>query len=272
MQLEYYRPRVTGGWNVPEAAAVSVQDVSVHFFVNDTRITALENVSLDFPAGSFVSILGPSGCGKSTLLNLVAGVNAPDAGTVHCNGEPVTGANTAAGYLTQRDTMLPWRSVLENVRLPFELRAHADTKDADSRVAWAIRTVGLAGFEDHAPGELSGGMLKRAALAQTLAYSRDLILMDEPFGALDAQLKLQLHRELLRIWAQERRTIMFVTHDIEEAIALSDTVVVLGARPGHVRAVVPVDLPRPRDPVEIRFTEEFGKVHQHVWDLLEVTG
>jgi NitT/TauT family transport system ATP-binding protein len=257
---------------VTAVPAISLRDVTKYFYKGDTRITAVARVSFDVPQGAFVSILGPSGCGKSTILNMIAGFEAPDEGVVEHAGRPVQGVSVGIGYLTQHDTLLPWRTVEGNVRLPLEIQGGGRASgagDARRRVAWAIQLVGLSGFERHLPRELSGGMRKRAALAQTLVYARDTVLMDEPFGALDFQMRLQLQAELLDIWSAERRTIVFITHDIEEAVTLSDEIIVLSRRPGRIRDVLRVDLPRPRNPVTVRFEPLFSELVKRLWAQVE---
>ncbi len=259
------------------APAISLQDVTKYFYKGGTRVTALASVSFHIPRGAFVSIVGPSGCGKSTILDLVVGTEKPSEGSIYCDGEPVSGLKVGTGYLTQHDTLLPWRTVEENVRLPLDLagrgldrfRGRRTDEAARDRVAWAVNLVGLAGFEHHLPDELSGGMRKRAALAQTLVYAGETVLMDEPFGALDFQMRLLMQAELLSIWSAERRTIVFVTHDIEEAIALSDQVIILSRRPGRVRDIVPVTLARPRDPVTVRFEPGFHALYERIWSQLD---
>ena len=261
----------------PGAPAISLQDVTKYFYKGGTRVTALASVSFHIARGSFVSIVGPSGCGKSTILDLVVGTDKPSEGSIYCDGEPVSGLKVGTGYLTQHDTLLPWRTVEENVRLPLDLagrgldrlRGRRTDEAARDRVAWAVNLVGLAGFEHHLPDELSGGMRKRAALAQTLVYAGETVLMDEPFGALDFQMRLLMQAELLSIWSAERRTIVFVTHDIEEAIALSDQVIILSRRPGRVRDIVPVTLARPRDPVSVRFEPGFHALYERIWSQLD---
>ena len=259
------------------APAISLQDVTKYFYKGGTRVTALASVSFHIPRGAFVSIVGPSGCGKSTILDLVVGTDKPSEGSIYCDGEPVSGLKVGTGYLTQHDTLLPWRTVEENVRLPLDLagqgldrlRGRRTDEAARDRVAWAVNLVGLAGFEHHLPDELSGGMRKRAALAQTLVYAGETVLMDEPFGALDFQMRLLMQAELLSIWSAERRTIVFVTHDIEEAIALSDQVIILSRCPGRVRDIVPVTLARPRDPVTVRFEPGFHALYERIWSQLD---
>jgi NitT/TauT family transport system ATP-binding protein len=257
--------------------AISLQEVTKYFYKRGTRITALSAVSFHIGRGSFVSIVGPSGCGKSTILDLVVGTEKPSVGSVYCDGERVEKLRVGTGYLTQHDTLLPWRTVEDNVRLPLDLaargldrlRGRRTDEAASARVAWAVNLVGLAGFEHHLPDELSGGMRKRAALAQTLVYAGDTVLMDEPFGALDFQMRLLMQAELLQIWSADRRTIVFVTHDIEEAIALSDQVIIMSRRPGRVRDIVPIDLKRPRDPVTVRFEPRFHELYERIWSQLD---
>jgi sulfonate transport system ATP-binding protein len=275
MPLHATRPEATPS-SADDAAApvIALQGVTKHFFKDDRQITALRDITLEIPRGAFVSVVGPSGCGKSTILDMIAGFEAPTAGSVRYGGREVRGVSVGIGYLTQHDTLLPWRSVWDNVRLPLDIRAgrllgHGSDATTRERVAWAINLVGLAGFEQHAPAELSGGMRKRAALAQVLVYARETVLMDEPFGALDFQMRLQMQAELLNIWSTERRTIVFVTHDIEEAIALSDQIVIISRRPGRIRDIVPTNLPRPRDPVDVRFMPQFEGLYHRVWSQLD---
>ncbi len=259
------------------APAISLDGVSKYFYKRGHRITALSDVSLEIARGAFVSIVGPSGCGKSTILDLIVGSEKPSTGIIHSGPERVDGLRIGTGYLTQHDTLLPWRTVEENIRLPLDiqagglarLRGRRGDAGARARVAWAINLVGLAGFEHHLPDELSGGMRKRAALAQTLVYAGETVLMDEPFGALDFQMRLLMQAELLEIWSTERRTVVFVTHDIEEAIVLSDEVVIMSRRPGRIRDIVPIDLPRPRDPVAARFAPRFHELYQRIWSQLD---
>jgi sulfonate transport system ATP-binding protein len=269
--MQASRKEYTTAAGISQAAAPVIQldHVSKWFFKAGARIPAIEDVSVDVPAGAFVTLVGPSGCGKSTLFNCVAGFIAPERGAVIYHGRPVAGPNIGIGYMTQRDTLLPWRSVLANVMLPLHLRRRP-AAEVRERAEAAIARVGLNGFAAHMPAELSGGMQKRAALARMLAYNPDTLLMDEPFGNVDVQLKLQLQRELLALWEGERKTIVFVTHDLEEAIALSDRVIVLSRRPGRIKADIRIDLPRPRDPVQIRFERTFQDIHKQLWSLCDV--
>jgi NitT/TauT family transport system ATP-binding protein len=259
--------------SLPEIA-IRLDGVTKWFFKNGARIAAVENVSLDVPAGAFVTLVGPSGCGKSTLFNCIAGFIVPEIGAVIYRGRKIVRPNVGIGYMTQKDSLLPWRSVLANVMLPLHLQKMPEA-EARTRAHEVIARVGLTGFAAHTPAELSGGMQKRTALARMLAYNPDTLLMDEPFGNVDVQLKLQLQRELMRLWEAERKTVVFVTHDLEEALALSDRVVVLSRRPGRIKTVIEVELPRPRDPVRIRFEPAFQKLHHQLWthcDTSEDTG
>ena len=228
---------------------------------------AIEDVSLSVAEGEFVAIVGPTGCGKSTLLNVAAGLLAPTAGAVRVFGEPLLGLNRRAGYLFQTDALLPWRSARDNVRLGLELRGETDAdRLADD---WLAR-VGLGGHGHKYPHELSGGMRKRVALAQTLALDPKMLLMDEPFSALDVQTRALMENELLALWSQDRKSVLFVTHDLEEAISLSDRVVVLSAGPAS-RPVgeFAIDLPRPRDVSEIRLQPRFVELEQTIWQALK---
>jgi NitT/TauT family transport system permease protein len=208
-------------------------------------VVALENVSVAIPERRFVSILGPSGCGKSTIFNIVAGLLKPTRGDVFLDGQSITGKVGFVGYMLQKDMLLPWRSVLDNVILGMEIQGTSKAA-ARRRAMHYLEHYGLAGFEDKYPAVLSGGMRQRAALLRTLLYDCDLILLDEPFGALDAQMRFRMQQWLLRLWADTNKTVVFVTHDIEEAVYLSDQVIVMSARPGQIKAVVDVPLPRPR--------------------------
>ena len=227
-------------------------------------VRALDRISMLVKDGEFVSLVGPSGCGKSTVLKLVSGLLAPTDGNILLDGQPVDGIPPSVGFMFQQDALLPWGTTTENVAIALELRG-VPRSERGPRAHELLRTVGLEGFEQAYPSTLSGGMRKRVALARVLAYDPGLYLMDEPFGALDAQTKVQLGAELLRIWDSLDRTVVFVTHDIEEAIALSDRVLVMSARPGRIKSEYRIDLPRPRDFYEIRFTSEFRELHQAIW-------
>ena len=240
------------------------------FHVRGQEIRALAPVDLTVHDREFVALVGPSGCGKSTILNLVAGLLKPNGGTVAYDGEPVSDLNRRVGYMTQKDTLLPWRRTADNIRIALELRCRPTSRaEADEKVARMIELVGLKGFENHYPGELSGGMRKRTLLARTLIYEPETLLMDEPFGALDAQLKLVMLDQLQTLTQQRQMTVLFVTHDLGEAISLADRVVIFSARPGRIRTIRDVRLPRPRDVFKIRFTSDFARIYEELWDELK---
>lgn len=232
-------------------------------------LRAMGPTSLNVRRGEFLAIVGPSGCGKSTLLNMVAGVLTPAEGQVRYKGEQVAGINHDVGYLTQKNYCLPWRTVEGNIRLPLEFRGFPKA-DIEKRVAEALKVVGLRGFEKAYPKQLSGGMLQRVMIARTLAYEPDIYLMDEPFGSLDAQLRTKMHGELLKLWQDTGATFVFVTHDLHEAITLADRVVVMSKRPGRIKLVVDIDLPRPRDVIAIQSDPAFGRYFTQLWSALDV--
>jgi NitT/TauT family transport system ATP-binding protein len=230
---------------------------------------AMGPTSLQVRKGEFLAIVGPSGCGKSTLLNMVAGTLRPSSGAVSYQGEPVSGANRDVGYITQKNYCLPWRTVEANVRLPLEFR-RVPRAEMAGRVQRALTQVGLAGFEKAYPRQLSGGMLQRVMIARTLAYEPHTYLMDEPFGSLDAQLRMRMHGELLKLWQDTGATFVFVTHDLQEAITLADRVVVMSKRPGRPKLIVDIDLPRPRDVVDVQANPAFGAYFKQLWAALDV--
>jgi NitT/TauT family transport system ATP-binding protein len=230
--------------------------------------TALDDVNLTVEPGSFCAIVGPTGCGKSTTLTMVAGLDRPTAGLVRVGGNQVQGIAPGTSFMFQSDALLPWKSVLGNVALGPVFRGVRKRQAQRDARDW-LRRVGLAGFENHLPHQLSGGMRKRVSLAAALINDPSILLMDEPFGALDVQTKAIMSNELLGLWEESRPSVMFVTHDLEEAIALADKVVVITAGPGTVKAVYDVDLPRPRGAVqEIRFEPRFLELHQQIWESL----
>lgn len=239
-----------------------------HQFVDGERdFVAVDGINLDVRQGEFLCIIGPSGCGKSTLLNLAAGLIHPTEGTVLYRGESVRGLNTDVGYVTQRDTLLPWRTAARNVSLPLEVQGIPEA-ERKRRVEKVLDMVGLQKRGNRYPSQLSGGMLKRSALAQILVYEPTTLLMDEPFGALDAQLRMSLQRELLDIWGRNAQTVLFVTHDLEEAILMGDRVVVFGANPGRIIHIEEVGLERPRDLVALRADPRFTSTWERLWSLL----
>ncbi len=229
---------------------------------------AVAEVDLDVSEGEFVSVVGPTGCGKSTLLNVAAGLLAPSRGCVSVFGEQLQGINTRAGYLFQSDALLPWRTALQNVTVGLEFLG-TSAHEARGRATDWLKRVGLAAHAHKYPHELSGGMRKRVALAQTLILNPKILLMDEPFSALDVQTRSLMENELLNLWAEDRKSVVFVTHDLEEAIALSDRVVVMSAGPAsRLIGEYVIDLPRPRDVAEIRLTPRFVELHNQIWQAL----
>ena len=245
-------------------AAISIERVDKRYVGRGREVVALDHVSLEVAEGEFIAFVGPSGCGKSTLLNMIAGIVPMTSGAILHEGRKVTAINRRVGYLTQADSVLPWRTVEQNVALPLEFRG-LSAAERQRRVAEMLDLVDLKGFGKAFPKELSGGMRKRVALAQMLAYEPDTLLMDEPFGALDAQLKLVMQQQLLRIWQEQRKTIVFVTHDLAEAIALASRVVVFSGRPGRIKTIAPIDIPYPRDVFKVRFLPAFEKAYDQLW-------
>ena len=223
--------------------------------------------SLDVRDGEFVTVVGPSGCGKSTLLNLVIGLEPLDGGTILRDGSPSWENRLRIGYVTQDDNLYPWRTLLENVEFPLELRGVPPDVRRKRCREWLAR-VGLQGFEKRYPHELSGGMRQRGNIVRALSFDPDVLLMDEPFGPLDAQTRTVLQDELLKIWEQERKTVVFITHDLQEAIALGDRVIVMTARPGRIKSVHAVDIPRPRNVKHIHEEPAFRTLLSRLWDEL----
>jgi NitT/TauT family transport system ATP-binding protein len=253
-----------------QAPALALDGISVTFVSqNEARYTAVGETTLLVRPGEFVSVVGPTGCGKSTLLNIAAGLLEPSRGTVRVFGEPLQGLNRKAGYLFQTEALLPWRTALENVTVGLEFRGVPPEEARAQGESWLAR-VGLLGFGARYPHQLSGGMRKRVALAQTLVLDPQIILMDEPFSALDIQTRQLMENELLELWSADRKSVVFITHDLEEAIALSDRVVVLSAGPAsHPIGEFEIDLPRPRDVAEIRLTPRFIDLHTRIWHAMK---
>jgi NitT/TauT family transport system ATP-binding protein len=234
---------------------------------NRGPVRALSNFDIDIGEGEFVSIVGPSGCGKSTFLNVLLGLVKLDSGDIRIDGKPITGPGTDRAMVFQEFGLLPWRTVQHNVELGLELKGMA--AEARRKVSQPlIQMVGLAGFEGHYPHELSGGMKQRVGLARALATDPNVLLMDEPFASLDAQTRDLMQVELLRIWQEAKKTVLFVTHQIDEAIYLSDRVVVMTKRPGHAKKIFKIELPRPRD-YEMRVTPKFNELKLEIWNALK---
>jgi NitT/TauT family transport system ATP-binding protein len=246
---------------------IQVRNVYKWFITTRSDVLALEDCSLDIGKGDFVAFVGPSGCGKSTLLNIIAGLMSPTSGSIIYQEEELKGVNQKVGYITQHDSIFPWMTVEQNVGISLEVRKFPQNGRA-KEVEKFIKLVGLEGFEKHYPSQLSGGMRKRVGLARTLIYDPMALLLDEPFGALDAQLKLVMQDELLKIWEKAKKTMLFVTHDLGEAIALADRVVVFTGRPGKIKLIREIPIPRPRDVFQIRFSPQFGDLYEEVWESL----
>ena len=255
---------------MPEAA-LSLDNITCTFASNDgsqRSYTAVKDATLAIAPGEFVSVVGPTGCGKSTLLNVGAGLMAPSSGQIKVFGEPLTGINHRAGYMFQGEALLPWRSALDNVTAGLEF-AHVPKDEAQRLGNEWLKRVGLGGFENRYPHQMSGGMRKRVMLAQTLIRDPDIILMDEPFSALDIQTRQLMENEVLDLWMAKRKAVLFITHDLDEAIAMSDRVVVLSAGPAtHPIGNFHIDIPRPRDVAEVRVHPRFIELHQAIWDVL----
>lgn len=254
-----------------DAAALLFKQVTCTFVSREDRsqrYTAVKDTDLHVNAGEFVSVVGPTGCGKSTLLNVAAGLLEPSSGTLHTFGQPLNGINTRAGYMFQGDALLPWRCALDNVTAGLEFAGVSGAEARERGEDW-LRRVGLGGFGDRYPHQMSGGMRKRTMLAQTLIRDPDIILMDEPFSALDIQTRQLMENEVLDLWMAKRKAVLFITHDLDEAIAMSDRVVVLSAGPGtHPIGEFVIDLPRPRDVAEVRMHPRFVELHAAIWDVL----
>src|SRR5262245_17907742 len=250
------------------APKLCVADVSMTFKTPTGSFHALAPVTLSIPAGRFVSLIGPSGCGKSTIFNIIAGLLEPTAGKVRIDGVDATGTIGRVGYMLQKDLLLPWRSVVDNVILGMEIQG-VPLKEARARALALLNRYGLSGFEHLHPSALSGGMRQRAALLRTLLFDTDVILLDEPFGALDAQTKLQMQEWLMQLWNDFRKTVVFVTHDVEEAIFLGDEVVVMGTRPGCILETIAVPVARPRLRRAAR-SPEFRAIKERCLELLNV--
>jgi sulfonate transport system ATP-binding protein len=248
---------------------IGVDGLGKTYGLRGREVHAVDLVTFDIFEGEFVALIGPSGCGKSTILNMVAGLLPASSGAITIDGARVAAGrpNRRVGYVFQRDTVFPWRTVAQNIGYGLEL-AGVPRADREQRVARMIEGAGLKGFGDVFPLALSGGMRQRVALMRTLITQPEILLMDEPFGALDTHTKLEMHRILLEIWEREQQTVLFVTHDLGEALTLSDRIIVLSARPGRVKEIFEVTLPRPRDAVRLRESPEFAAAFSRIWHSL----
>lgn len=250
---------------------IRFQNVRVTFSAaNGDGVLVTDDFNLDIPSGQFLSIVGPSGCGKSTLLKVLSGLVPANAGTAHIDGLPADRTRERIGFMFQRDTLLPWASVKDNINIGIEL-AHIAPNKAAERIKELIAFLKLSGFEHHMPHQLSGGMRQRVSLGRLLAYDPDIFLMDEPFGALDSQTKAAMGRELLRIWSHHRRTVVFVTHDIEEAVTLSDRIIVLSPRPSKIRLDIKIALERPRDARQLRKNPNYINYVDQIWREIDTS-
>ena len=246
---------------------LSIEGVRKEYHVRGKHVLALDSIDLTVAEGEFVTIVGPSGCGKSTLLNLIVGLLRSSFGRIVFRGDPIDGICTKIGYVTQKDNLLPWRTLIENVEIALEIRGiekNARRQQAEE----LIGRVGLSGFEDHYPHELSGGMRQRANIIRTLIYDPELILMDEPFGPLDAQTRIVLQDQLLKLWSASRKTILFITHDLIEAITLADRVVLMTSRPGRIKLIENINISRPRDVFQIHESQQFRVAYERLWHEL----
>jgi sulfonate transport system ATP-binding protein len=248
--------------------AIELRNVTKRFRTpTGQAYTALRDLNLSVAPGEFCAVVGPTGCGKSTTLSLISGLERPSAGEVHVMGKPVNGIDPRIGYVFQSDAVFPWKNVLRNVVTGPLYRGQRKSEAFDQARDWIAR-VGLAGFEDRYPHQLSGGMRKRMALAQTFINGPQILLMDEPFSALDVQTRTMMEDELLQLWSAASASVVFVTHDLEEAISLADRVFVITAGPGTVKGIYTIDLPRPRKVAEIRFEPRFVHLYQQIWEDL----
>src|SRR5215213_8255349 len=248
---------------------IQIESVSKSFHKRGAVVDAVKDLNLTIQQQEIVAIIGPSGCGKSTLLNMIAGLYAPSRGQVVYKGAPISDINTDVGYMTQKDNLLPWRSVRDNIAFPLELAGVAKA-ERTARAEAVIKHVGLRGFEDRYPNELSGGMRKRACLGRMLLYGAETALLDEPFAALDAQLKLAMHDLMLRLVAENKQTVVLVTHDLMEAVTLADRVLVCTRRPATIALEQRIELKRPRDVLNVRFSSAFKEYYDTLWERLRV--
>jgi sulfonate transport system ATP-binding protein len=253
----------------PDIERIGVRGLSKSFQLGGTVIEAVRNVSFSVRRGEFVALLGPSGSGKSTVLNMIATLLKPSGGEILIDGKPVVASKASpnVGYVFQRDTLFPWRTVADNIGYGLQL-AGVPESERRARVAAFVAQAGLKGFERAYPSALSGGMRQRAALMRTLVVEPQILLMDEPFGALDTHTKIDMHQVLLRIWEREQQTVLFVTHDLGEALTLADRIILFSARPGQIKDMFSVDFVRPRDAVKVRETPRYAELFQHIWHSL----
>ncbi len=252
------------------ADAIAVKGLSKHYATRDGRVPALDRISFDVDEGEFIAVVGPSGCGKSTLLKILAGLLAPSSGEARLRGSPITGPRRDIGVVFQSPVLFPWRTVLDNVLLPVDVQGLGRARHGRTALE-LLALVGLEGFERRYPWELSGGMQQRVALTRALVHDPAMLLMDEPFGALDAMTREQMNLELQRIWLERQKTVLFITHSIPEAVFLADRVLVMSARPGRILEDLRVEFPRPR-PLDVMSAPEFGEAVRRLRGQLRVKG
>ncbi|MEO9338781.1 ABC transporter ATP-binding protein [Mesorhizobium sp. SB112] len=245
---------------------LAVRGLSKIFPRKSGPLTVLDDINIDIQSGEFYVIVGASGCGKTTLLRTIQGLEKPSTGSIEMDGRPLIGPGHERGFVFQNDSLFPWRTTLENVTFGLEVK-NVPKKEAVERASQVIRMVGLAGFEDSYPYELSGGMRQRVNLARAFAIDPDILLMDEPFAALDALTRERMQQELMRIVAEAGKTVIFITHQIDEAVLLADRVAVLGARPGHVKDIIPIEFPRPRA-LDIKRSQPFQEKVEQIWEMV----
>ena len=268
MQNRFETTNGNPGWG--RSAALQARDVTIHYWLerSNTAFLAVDHVTLDVADGEFVAIVGPSGCGKTTFLNAIDGLHPISSGSLTLNGKPLTKPGRDRAMVFQQPSLLPWRTVWSNVIYGIEIQRSLQGAEARDRVQACIDLVGLHSFENHYPSELSGGMQQRVNLARAFATDPQMLLMDEPFGGLDAQTREFMQSELVKIWSQTRKTAMFITHDIDEAIYLADRVVVFSARPARIKQSIEIDLPRPRS-LRIKRDPQFAKYSEEIWTSIE---
>lgn len=247
--------------------AIRLDQVRRDFTTAKGTYTAVNDITLSAAAGEFVAVVGPSGCGKSTILTLIAGLASPAAGSVQVLGQPVSGIQSEVGFIFQKDALLPWRTALQNIMLPLRFRGASRSEARERAESW-LRRVGLTKFANSFPHQLSGGMRKRVSIAATMAYEPKILLMDEPFSSLDVETRTLMENDLLALWDLNRPTVVFITHDLQEAVQLADRVIVLSAGPARVIGEYPVDLPRPRDLAQIRYDDHAVALQRDIWALL----
>ena len=243
---------------------LSIKDLEVQFHVRGRILTAIRGISLDIYENEFICVVGPSGCGKSTLLNIIAGLQMPTSGKAYCNDHEITGTGTERGVVFQQYALFPWLTVKKNVMFALNMRG-VKGPAAEAEALEYLKKVDLEKFANHYPKELSGGMKQRVAIARAYAANPEVLLMDEPFGALDAQTRTQLQSELLDTWEKDMKTCFFITHDVDEAILLAQKVIIMSARPGRIKEVVDIDIPYPRNQ-ETKLLPRFMELRNHIWE------